>query len=46
MVRIARWINRLLDAAQSGAELGPVEKEIQAETRAIMSTFPLYKAFA
>lgn len=46
MVQIAKWINRLLVAAQRGEALAPVEQEIQAESRAIMSTFPLYKAFA
>lgn len=46
MVRIARWINRLLDAAQDGADLGPVETDIKEQSRAVMATFPLYKAYA
>jgi glycine hydroxymethyltransferase len=46
MVRIAQWINRLLDAAQAGADLGSVETDIKAQSRALMATFPLYKAYA
>lgn len=44
MVRIAHWINRLLDTAQRGADLAAVEAEIRAESRVLMNAFPLYKA--
>jgi glycine hydroxymethyltransferase len=46
MARIAQWINRLLDAAHAGADLGAVETDIKAQSRALMATFPLYKACA
>ncbi|AYD04484.1 serine hydroxymethyltransferase [Neorhizobium sp. NCHU2750] len=46
MIMIARAINRLLEAAQAGGDLGPLEAQIAGESRAMMADFPLYKALA
>jgi glycine hydroxymethyltransferase len=46
MVQIARWINRVLDAAGKGTDMATVEQEIETESRAVMNTFPLYKVAA
>ncbi len=46
MVCIAKWINRLLNAAQSKSELDLIAKDIADASRAMMGAFPLYKVFA
>lgn len=46
MVRIAQWINRVLDTAQAGGDPGPVEAEIAGQATAMMGRFPMYGACA